>query len=74
MLFRSHASNNLYSALFANYTGSALQTESIFLVTELDAVYALASCWVMAVIFYLVLFWRKSKTAVPTGSTVDDTI
>ena len=70
----AHASNNLYSALFANYTGSALQTESIFLVTELDAVYALASFWVMAVIFYLVLLWRQRKTAVPTGSTVDDTI
>ena len=70
----AHAANNLYSALFANYTGSALQTESIFLVTELDAVYALASFWVMAVIFYLVLLWRQRKTAVPTGSTVDDTI
>lgn len=70
----AHAANNLYSALFANYTGSALQTESIFLVTELDAVYALASFWAMAVIFYLVLFWRQRKTAVPTGSPVDDAI
>ncbi len=70
----AHAANNLYSALFANYTGSALQTESIFLVTELDAVYAVASFWAMAVIFYLVLFWRREKTAVATGSTVDDAI
>jgi membrane protease YdiL (CAAX protease family) len=70
----AHASNNLYSALFANYTGSALQTESIFLVTELDAVYALVSFLVMAVIFYLVLFWRQRETAVPTGSPVDDAI
>ena len=55
----AHASNNLYSALFANYTNSALQTESIFLVTELDPVYALLSFWGMALIFYLVLLRRS---------------
>jgi membrane protease YdiL (CAAX protease family) len=58
----AHAANNLYSALFANYANSALQTESIFLVTELDAVFALISFWVMALIFYAVLLgWRRDK-------------
>ena len=68
----AHASNNLYSALFANYTNSALQTESIFLVTELNAVYALVSFWVMAVIFYLVLLRGRSQPALPSWSPVDD--
>ncbi|MCA9953135.1 MAG: CPBP family intramembrane metalloprotease [Ardenticatenaceae bacterium] len=70
----AHASNNLYSALFANYTGSALQTESIFLVTKLNAVYGLVSFWVMAVIFYLILLWRREKVATAVGNTIDDGI
>lgn len=57
----AHAANNLYSALFANYTGSALQTESIFLVTELDAVYAVISFWAMAAAFYLMLLSKPHK-------------
>ena len=68
----AHASNNLYSALFANYTNSALQTESVFLVTELNAVYALVSFWVMAVIFYLVLLRGRSQPTLPSWSPVDD--
>ncbi len=67
----AHAANNLYSALFANYTNSALQTESIFLVTELDAVYALISFWVMAVIFYLVLLRRRTSFALQPGEWID---
>ncbi|WP_420642159.1 CPBP family intramembrane glutamic endopeptidase [Candidatus Leptofilum sp.] len=60
----AHAANNLYAALFANYTSSALQSESIFLVTELDPVYALVSFWVMAILFYLVLL-RPGRRAEP---------
>jgi hypothetical protein len=67
----AHAANNLYSALFANYTNSALQTESIFLVTELDAVYALISFWVMAVIFYLVLLRQRTSPAFQPGELID---
>ena len=66
----AHASNNLYSALFANYTNSALQTESIFLVTELDAVYALVSFWVMAIVFYLILLRGRGES--PSWSAADD--
>jgi hypothetical protein len=67
----AHAANNLYSALFANYTNSALQTESIFLITELDAVYALISFWVMAVIFYLVLLRQHTSPAFQPGGVID---
>ncbi len=70
----AHASNNLYSALFANYANSALQTESVFLVTELNAVYALISFWVMAVIFYLVLLRRRSSKTFQPWETIDDGI
>ncbi len=67
----AHAANNLYAALFANYTNSALQTESIFLVTELDAVYALAAFWVMAIIFYAVLLRRQAETQFQPESVID---
>lgn len=68
----AHISNNLYSALFANYTNSALQTESIFLVTELDAVYALFSFGAMAIIFYLVLLRRRPDPMFLPGELIDD--
>ena len=67
----AHAANNLYSALFANYTNSALQTESIFLVTELDAVYALSSLWVIAALFYLILLRQRTGPAVQPGELFD---
>ena len=67
----AHAANNLYAALFANYTNSALQTESIFLVTELDAVYALVSFWVMAILFAVVLLRRDAATEVQPRSVID---
>lgn len=56
----AHAANNLYAGLFANYANSALQTESIFLVTELNAVFSLVSFWVMAILFYFVIFGRRA--------------
>ncbi|WP_420632154.1 CPBP family intramembrane glutamic endopeptidase [Candidatus Leptofilum sp.] len=64
-----HAANNLYAALFANYTNSALQTESIFLVTELNPLYALLSFWAEAIIFYLVLF-RRNRQSEPVAEGV----
>ena len=68
----AHAANNLYSALFANYTNSALQTESIFLVTELNAVFALISFWVIAVIFYQLLVRPKISLAPQPVESFDD--
>ena len=64
----AHAANNLYSALFANYTNSALQTESIFLVTKLNAVYALVSFWAMAIIFYFVLLRLPASKGIQAES------
>lgn len=55
----AHAANNLYAALFANYANSALQTESILLVTELDGLFSLIAFWVTAVIFYTILLGTK---------------
>lgn len=52
-----HAANNLFASLFANYTGSALQTPAIFTATELDAVYSLISTLAAMAIFYLCVFW-----------------
>jgi len=67
----AHMANNLYSALFANYTNSALQTESVFLVTKLNAVYALISFWVLAAIFYLVLLRRRKSTEFQPEEMID---
>jgi membrane protease YdiL (CAAX protease family) len=58
-----HAANNIYAAIIANYTNSALQTPAIFTVNELDPVYGLISPAVAMVVFYLVLFqpWKQVK-------------
>jgi hypothetical protein len=48
----AHAANNLFSSLVANYVNSALPTPSVFTVSRLDALYALAAFVVTAVIFY----------------------
>jgi membrane protease YdiL (CAAX protease family) len=60
----AHAANNLYSALVANYVVSALSTESIFVVKEIDAVYGDLSLLAMAVVFWLLVF-RVLKRSVP---------
>jgi membrane protease YdiL (CAAX protease family) len=61
----AHAGNNLFSALVANYDVSALETDSIFTIGELDAVYADLSLLIMAVIFWLLVFrvLRRSVVA-----------
>ena len=51
-----HASNNLFAALFANYTISALPSPSLFTVQTLDPVYSLASLVVGMAAFYLIFF------------------
>ncbi len=63
----AHAANNLYSALVANYTVSALPTESIFVVKEIDAVYADLSLLAIAVVFWLLVF-RVLKRSVPADT------
>jgi membrane protease YdiL (CAAX protease family) len=56
-----HASNNLFSALFANYTDSALPSPALFTVQILDPVYALISMVIGLTAFY-VIFFRPTRT------------
>jgi hypothetical protein len=51
-----HAANNLYTALVANYTVSALTSESIFTVNEIDPLYGLISLMAGILVFYLLVF------------------
>lgn len=51
-----HAANNLYTALVANYTVSALPSKSIFTVNEIDPLYGLISLMAGMLIFYLLVF------------------
>jgi membrane protease YdiL (CAAX protease family) len=56
-----HAANNIFTAIFANYTISALATPALFTVQELDAVYSLAAYILSIIVFYLV-FFRPGRT------------
>ena len=47
-----HAANNLFAGIVVNYTNSVLQTESIFLLNELNAPYSLITLLVTSFIFY----------------------
>ncbi|MBI5652256.1 MAG: CPBP family intramembrane metalloprotease [Chloroflexi bacterium] len=55
----AHAAVNIFTALIANYSVSALTTPSLFLVTTLDARFSMASFLVMAIVFYAGLFARR---------------
>jgi membrane protease YdiL (CAAX protease family) len=48
-----HAANNLFSALFANYTVTVMPSPSLFTVTVLDAVYSVPAALIGMVIFAL---------------------
>lgn len=56
-----HAGNNLFTALLANYTNSALQTPALFTVTEFDVAYNLISPLIAMAVFYVLIFkvWPK---------------
>jgi membrane protease YdiL (CAAX protease family) len=58
-----HAANNLFTALFANYQGSALRTPSIFTALELDAVYNMIAVFIAMAIVYVWFFVLERKTA-----------
>jgi CAAX protease family protein len=59
-----HAGNNLYSALFANYTVTALPSPSLFTVQTLDPVYSFVSLVAGMIVFYMVFFrTTRSGTA-----------
>jgi membrane protease YdiL (CAAX protease family) len=56
-----HAANNLFSALFANYTVTVMPSPSLFTVTVLDAVYSAPAALIGMVIFALLFIglWRR---------------
>jgi uncharacterized protein len=59
-----HAANNLFSALFANYTVTALPSPSLFTVQTLDPVYSFVALVVGLILFYIVFFGlTRSGTA-----------
>lgn len=62
----AHAANNIYAGIVTNYDKSALTTDSIFLVTELNAVFGLVSFVFIAMLFYLLLLRRVPTQEPPT--------
>jgi hypothetical protein len=58
-----HAANNLMLALVANYEGSVLASDSIFMARELDPVYSLITLTLGAFIFYWLFFGRNPRAA-----------
>lgn len=49
-----HAANNLFAALFANYTITALPSPSLFTIQILDPVYGLVSLVIGSIVFYII--------------------
>ena len=58
-----HAANNLFAALFANYTVTALPSPSLFTVQTLDPVFSLVSLVLGLIVFYAVFFLTRSGSA-----------
>jgi uncharacterized protein len=53
-----HAANNLFSALFANYTITALVSPAVFTIQTLDPAYGLISVIIGMSLFYWIFFIR----------------
>jgi uncharacterized protein len=51
-----HAANNIYTALIANYTISALPSSSFFVINEIDPTFGLVSLLIALGVFYLLMF------------------
>lgn len=49
-----HAANNLFAALFANYTVTALPSPALFTIQTLDPVYSLVSLVIGVLVFYAI--------------------
>jgi membrane protease YdiL (CAAX protease family) len=58
-----HAANNLLLVLVANYEGSVLESESIFMARELDPSYSLVTLVIGALVFYGWFFGRRQPLA-----------
>ncbi len=64
-----HAANNLFSALFANYTVTVMPTPSLFTVNTLDAVYSV-SVAVIGLIVFVVIFVGPFRRRLPDEDLV----
>lgn len=51
-----HAANNLFAAVFANYTVTALPSPSLFTIQTLDPVYGLVALVIGMIVFYILYF------------------
>lgn len=56
-----HAANNFFTAIFANYTITALPTFSLFIIQTLDPLYGLISFIVAASLVYWIVFSAKVR-------------
>ena len=61
-----HVANNLFTVLVANNTVSALASESIFKINEIDPSYGLVSLIIGMAIFYLLAFLIFPKEEKPS--------
>lgn len=60
-----HAANNLFTALFANYTITALPSPALFTVQTLDPIYSLISVVIGMIVFYMIFFRGRGKRPLP---------
>jgi len=57
----AHVVNNLFALMITNLADSSIQTSPLFLVTELDPVYALISQAIASLVFVWVMFWLPQR-------------
>ncbi len=59
----AHSANNLYTFLFSNYEGSAVQSPSVFTETSIDPLSSLISLLCVSAAFYVIIFYVLPKPA-----------
>jgi membrane protease YdiL (CAAX protease family) len=64
-----HASNNLFTALFANYTVTVMPTPSLFTISTLDVVYSVSAA-VLGLIAFVIIFILPLRRKVPEETWV----
>ncbi|HEX7394715.1 MAG TPA: type II CAAX endopeptidase family protein [Anaerolineaceae bacterium] len=64
-----HAANNLFAALFANYTVTVMPTPSLFTINTLDAVYSVSAA-VIGLIVFVLIFMGPLRRRLPDENLV----
>jgi membrane protease YdiL (CAAX protease family) len=62
-----HAANNLFSALFVNYTGTVMPTPSLFTINVLDVVYSVLAA-LIGLSFFILLFTGPLRQKEPADT------